>query len=59
MYPLLSLQIEKDLLNYVKSLIKDIDAEFWGNGRFLVRTDRQMASHKEGKNYCFYALWFH
>ncbi|XP_042006547.1 squamosa promoter-binding-like protein 14 [Salvia splendens] len=40
-------QLEEDLLNYVKSLVKDI--EFWGNGRFLVHTDRQMVSHKEGK----------
>lgn len=41
-----SLQLEEDLLNYVKSLVKDI--EFWGNGRFLIHTDRQMVSHKEG-----------
>ncbi|KAL1547124.1 SBP domain [Salvia divinorum] len=42
-------QLEEDLLNYVKSLVKDIDIEFWGNGRFLIHTDRQMVSHKEGK----------
>ncbi|PIN08569.1 hypothetical protein CDL12_18858 [Handroanthus impetiginosus] len=42
-------QLEENLLNYVKSLIRDIDVNFWSNGRFLVYTDRQMASHKEGK----------
>ncbi|KAK6160888.1 hypothetical protein DH2020_004269 [Rehmannia glutinosa] len=39
--------LEENLLNYVKSLVKDIDVDFWGNGRFLVQTDRQMVSHKE------------
>ncbi|KAK4489873.1 hypothetical protein RD792_000520 [Penstemon davidsonii] len=42
-------QLEESLVNYVKSLIKDIDVDFWGNARFLVHTDRQMASHKNGK----------
>ncbi|KAL2232157.1 squamosa promoter-binding-like protein 14 [Sesamum indicum] len=42
-------QLEENLLNYVKSLVKDIDVDFWGNGRFLVHTDRQMASHKDGR----------
>ncbi|XP_057794763.1 squamosa promoter-binding-like protein 14 [Salvia miltiorrhiza] len=42
-------QLEDNLLNYVKSLVKDIDIDFWGNGRFLIHTDRQMVSHKEGK----------
>ncbi|KAL7116397.1 hypothetical protein ACP275_03G002800 [Erythranthe tilingii] len=42
-------QIDENLLNYVKSLVKDVDIDFWGNGRFLVHTDRQMVSHKEGK----------
>ncbi|KAL0324784.1 UNVERIFIED_CONTAM: Squamosa promoter-binding-like protein 14 [Sesamum radiatum] len=41
--------LEENLLNYVKALVKDIDVNFWGNGRFLVHTDRQMASHKDGK----------
>ncbi|KAK4428241.1 Squamosa promoter-binding-like protein 14 [Sesamum alatum] len=41
--------LEENLLNYVKALVEDIDVDFWGNGRFLVHTDRQMASHKDGK----------
>uniref|UniRef100_A0A830CKD0 Squamosa promoter-binding-like protein 14 n=1 Tax=Phtheirospermum japonicum TaxID=374723 RepID=A0A830CKD0_9LAMI len=43
-------QLEKNILNHVKSLVKDIDVDFWGNGRFLVHTDRQMVSHKEGSS---------
>ncbi|EPS65839.1 hypothetical protein M569_08937, partial [Genlisea aurea] len=39
----------KNLLDYVKSLAVDIDAHFWGTARFLVYTDRQMASFNEGK----------
>ncbi|KAL0324788.1 UNVERIFIED_CONTAM: Squamosa promoter-binding-like protein 14 [Sesamum radiatum] len=42
-------QLEENLLNHVKSLVKDIDVDFWGNERFLVHTDRQMACHKDGK----------
>lgn len=45
----MSLQLEENLLNYVKSLVKDIDIDFWGNGRFSIHTDRHMVSHKEGK----------
>lgn len=50
----LSLQLEQNILYYVKSLVKDIDVNFWANGRFLVHTDRQMAFHKEGKNCSFH-----
>ncbi|KAK6160892.1 hypothetical protein DH2020_004273 [Rehmannia glutinosa] len=42
-------QLEENLINYVKSLVKDTGVGFWGDGRFLVYTDRQMASHKNGK----------
>ncbi|KAL8514467.1 hypothetical protein ACS0TY_013543 [Phlomoides rotata] len=42
-------QLEQNILCYVKSLVKDIDVDFWANGRFLVYTNRQTASHKEGK----------
>ncbi|KAI3465503.1 hypothetical protein Pfo_022166 [Paulownia fortunei] len=42
-------QLDENLLNYVKSLVKDIDVGFWGSGRFLVYSDRKMASHKDGK----------
>lgn len=48
------MQLEDNLLNYVKSLVKEIDVDFWGNGRFLVYTDRQMASNKDGR--CFYQI---
>ncbi|CAA0824388.1 Squamosa promoter-binding-like protein 14 [Striga hermonthica] len=41
--------LEGNLLNYVKCLVKTIDVDFWGNGRFLAYTDRQMVLHKEGK----------
>ncbi|KAG8377185.1 hypothetical protein BUALT_Bualt08G0001800 [Buddleja alternifolia] len=42
-------QFEENLLDYVKCLVKGIDVDFWGNVRFLVHTDRQMASHKDGR----------
>ncbi|KAL3830566.1 hypothetical protein ACJIZ3_019368 [Penstemon smallii] len=42
-------QLEENLPNNVKSLVKNIDVDFWGNTRFLLHTDRQMASHKDGK----------
>ncbi|XP_073275170.1 squamosa promoter-binding-like protein 16 [Primulina huaijiensis] len=41
-------QFEINLLQYVKSLVRGVDVDFWGNGRFLIHTDRQMASHKDG-----------
>ncbi|CAI9777119.1 unnamed protein product [Fraxinus pennsylvanica] len=42
-------QLERNLLDYVKSLVNDINTDFWRNGRFLVHTDKQMASYKDGK----------
>ncbi|XP_042006581.1 squamosa promoter-binding-like protein 14 isoform X2 [Salvia splendens] len=41
--------IEENLFYCVGSLVKGVDVSFWGNGRFLVCTERQMASHKDGK----------
>ncbi|KZV23612.1 squamosa promoter-binding-like protein 14 [Dorcoceras hygrometricum] len=41
-------QFEKNLLQYVKSLVRGVDVEFWRNGRFLIHTDRRMASYKDG-----------
>ncbi|XP_042013762.1 squamosa promoter-binding-like protein 14 [Salvia splendens] len=41
--------IEENLFDCVSSLVKGADVSFWGNGRFLVCTERQMASHKDGK----------
>lgn len=49
----MSLQLEENLLTYVRTLVKDIDIDFWGNGRFLIHTDRQIVSHKEGRC-CFF-----
>lgn len=42
-------QLEENLFDCVSSLVKGIDVSFWGSGRFLVCTDRQMATHKDGK----------
>ncbi|XP_068651869.1 squamosa promoter-binding-like protein 15 [Aristolochia californica] len=42
-------EFQEDLLHRVGSLIKDSDSDFWKSGRFLVQTDRQLASHKDGK----------
>ncbi|KAJ6799892.1 squamosa promoter-binding-like protein 15 isoform X2 [Iris pallida] len=42
-------ELEEDLLQRVTSLVQCSDSEFWRNGRFLVRTHRQLASHKDGK----------
>lgn len=52
----MSLQLEENLLTYVRTLVKDIDIDFWGNGRFLIHTDRQIVSHKEGRC-CFFVIW--
>ncbi|EPS69526.1 hypothetical protein M569_05239, partial [Genlisea aurea] len=42
--------LEENLLSYVKSLVVDIDVGFWGSDRFLLHTDRQMASFSEGSS---------
>ncbi|KAL5977568.1 Squamosa promoter-binding-like protein [Asimina triloba] len=42
-------QLQEDLSQRVGSLIKGSDSDFWRTGRFLVHTDRQLASHKDGK----------
>ncbi|XP_010927295.2 squamosa promoter-binding-like protein 15 isoform X1 [Elaeis guineensis] len=42
-------QLEGDLLQQVTSLVQCSESEFWRNGRFLVRTSRQLVSHKDGK----------
>ncbi|KAL3505532.1 hypothetical protein ACH5RR_035373 [Cinchona calisaya] len=42
-------QFDENLLHYVKSLIRDFDTDFWGNGRFLIYTGKQLASHVDGK----------
>ncbi|CAL9120952.1 unnamed protein product [Musa textilis] len=40
-------ELENDLLQRVTSLVQHSD--FWRNGRFLVRTNRQLVSYKDGK----------
>ncbi|KAL6571965.1 SBP domain [Orobanche minor] len=42
-------QLEENFISYVKSLVKETDVSFWGNGRLFIYTDRKMASHKDGK----------
>ncbi|KAF8409856.1 hypothetical protein HHK36_002374 [Tetracentron sinense] len=42
-------QLQEDLLERVNSLIQDSEFDFWRSGRFLVHTDRWLASHKDGK----------
>ncbi|KAA8528854.1 hypothetical protein F0562_036209 [Nyssa sinensis] len=42
-------QLEENLLQRVSSLVQESDSDFWRNGRFLVHTGRQVASHKDGK----------
>lgn len=42
-------ELEEDLHQRVSSLVEDSQSEFWKKGRFLVRTSKQLASHKDGK----------
>ncbi|RWV88353.1 hypothetical protein GW17_00049570 [Ensete ventricosum] len=42
-------QLEDDLLQRVTSLVQHSGTDFWRNGRFLVRTNKQLVSHKDGK----------
>ncbi|XP_027091717.2 squamosa promoter-binding-like protein 14 [Coffea arabica] len=42
-------QFEDKLLHHVKSLIRDFNTDFWGSGRFLLYTGKQLASHVDGK----------
>ncbi|KAL2505924.1 Squamosa promoter-binding-like protein 14 [Abeliophyllum distichum] len=42
-------RLDGNLLDYVKSLVNDNNTDFWRSGRFLVHTDKQMASFKDGK----------
>ncbi|CAH9145294.1 unnamed protein product [Cuscuta epithymum] len=40
--------LEENFFQYVNALVKDVHPQFWGSGRFLVRTEKQWASHKDG-----------
>ncbi|XP_042379380.1 squamosa promoter-binding-like protein 15 isoform X1 [Zingiber officinale] len=42
-------ELENDLLQRVTSLIQCSETEFWRNTRFLICTNRQLVSHKDGK----------
>ncbi|XP_027362881.1 squamosa promoter-binding-like protein 14 [Abrus precatorius] len=41
-------KLEENFLQRVHSLIQNSDSEFWRNGRFLVHSGSQLASHKDG-----------
>ncbi|KAF5202300.1 Squamosa promoter-binding protein [Thalictrum thalictroides] len=41
-------QLQKDLMRYVQSLVQDSVSDIWRNGDFLVQMDRQLASHRSG-----------
>nr|GMD85848.1 squamosa promoter-binding-like protein 14 [Ipomoea batatas] len=41
-------QLEEDLFQYANALVKEVDPQFWASGRFLIRTDKQLALHKDG-----------
>nr|KYP44650.1 Squamosa promoter-binding-like protein 14 [Cajanus cajan] len=42
-------KLEENFLQHVHSLIQNPDSDLWRNGRFLVHSGSQMASHKDGK----------
>ncbi|WOL17169.1 squamosa promoter-binding-like protein 15 [Canna indica] len=42
-------ELEHDLHQRVSSLVQCSETEFWRNGRFLIRTNKQLVSHKDGK----------
>ncbi|XP_072977182.1 squamosa promoter-binding-like protein 15 [Typha angustifolia] len=41
-------ELEGDLLQRVTTLVQCSESDFWKNGRFLVRTSRQLVSYKDG-----------
>ncbi|KAK3122138.1 hypothetical protein QOZ80_8BG0665580 [Eleusine coracana subsp. coracana] len=41
-------ELEENLLQRVNSLVQSSDVDFWRKGRFLVRTDTQLVSYKDG-----------
>ncbi|KAL6858946.1 hypothetical protein ACP4OV_017948 [Aristida adscensionis] len=40
--------LEENLLQRVNTLVQSSDVDFWRKGRFLVRTDTQLVSYKDG-----------
>ncbi|XP_047085812.1 squamosa promoter-binding-like protein 15 [Lolium rigidum] len=41
-------ELEENFLRRVSSLVQDSDLDFWREGRFLVRTDNQLVTYKDG-----------
>nr|AQQ11820.1 squamosa-promoter binding protein-like protein [Bambusa multiplex] len=41
-------ELEENLLQRVNTLVQGSDLDFWRKGRFLVRTDTQLVSYKDG-----------
>ncbi|XP_071712032.1 squamosa promoter-binding-like protein 16 [Rutidosis leptorrhynchoides] len=48
--------LEGNFIQYINSLLQDSGTDFWGTGRFLAHTEKQIASHKDGKVYLFKSL---
>lgn len=42
------MQLEENFLQRVNSLVQASDLDFWRKGRFLVRSDNQLVSYKDG-----------
>ncbi|RAL45068.1 hypothetical protein DM860_003827 [Cuscuta australis] len=40
--------VEEHLCQYADALVKDVDPQFWASGRFLIRTRKRMALHRDG-----------
>nr|XP_043617747.1 squamosa promoter-binding-like protein 14 [Erigeron canadensis] len=49
-------QLEGNFLQYINALLQDSGTDFWESGRFLAHTEKQIASHKDGKVYLFKSL---
>ena len=43
-------QLQENLLQRLSYLVRSSASDFWRNGRFLVHTGRQLASHKDGNH---------
>ncbi|XP_047328280.1 squamosa promoter-binding-like protein 14 [Impatiens glandulifera] len=42
-------QLEENILQRINSLIHNPGTDFWNKGRFIVQTNKQLASHKDGR----------
>ncbi|GJQ97735.1 ribonuclease H-like domain-containing protein [Tanacetum coccineum] len=41
-------QLERNFVQYINSLLQDSGTDFWGTRRFLAHTEKQVASHMDG-----------